>query len=269
MHKKIFRYGDLQMGYSVSEENKVKIIALHGHGRSPEDFSFLSAFGQIIALDLFFHGDSFFPEDRIEANPIENEEFHQAFLKLLELEQIEQFHFVAFSQGGRFVLSILPFLKDRVLSLQLISPDGMDNNSFYNRMSRKKLARKLFVYFEKKPQHFKSFSFIAFKLKLMRPKVFAFVQKFSGDPTSFSRASKTWRGFRQIQPNDTELKNHFKANKIYFKLIMGRYDQVIRTQQAELFLKRINQENALIELQCGHDFFAEKNKSLIEKTLIF
>jgi hypothetical protein len=40
---------------------------------------------------------------------------------------------------------------------------------------------------------------------------------------------------------------------------MGKYDQVIRTRQAESFLKRINQVDALIEIECGHDFFKESN----------
>jgi hypothetical protein len=44
---------------------------------------------------------------------------------------------------------------------------------------------------------------------------------------------------------------------------MGKYDQVIRTRQAESFLKKINQQDALIEIECGHDFFRQENIALL------
>lgn len=267
MLKKIIEHKDLRIGYEVLGNSSTKIIALHGHGRSPKDFYFLQEHGQVFALDIFFHGNSSYPEERIESNPIVSKEFFEAFKALLHSEKIEKLHIVAFSQGGRFILSILPFIENQVLSIQLISPDGMDNNSFYNKMSRSKLARKLFRYFEEHPSRFQRFSFLAYKLKLMRPKVFKFVQKFSNEPETFSRASKTWRGFRLIQANDKALKSYLHNNTTRFKIIMGEHDQIIRTQQAKKFLKRIGKENALTEINCGHDFFGEHNKSLLQETI--
>lgn len=266
LNKQVF-LKDSTISYKVFGEGYTHIICLHGHGRNPDDFEFLSEYGKVISLDLFFHGRSTFPKDRIEKNPILTREFLEIFLLLLENEKISQFHFVAFSQGGRFVLSILPFLGNQVQSIQLISPDGMDNNSFYNRMSRKKWARKLFLYFEKHPYIFIQVCKIARTIKLMRPKVFLFVQKFALDSEMFNRASKTWRGFRLIQPNEDNLKAYFNENQIPFKVLMGRYDQVIRTKQAVSFLKRIDQSNALQEVDCGHDFFGNKFKGDLEKII--
>ena len=80
---------------------------------------------------------------------------------------------------------------------------------------------------------------------------------------SFQRASITWRGFRNIRPNNDELKKVIARNDWRFVIIMGKYDQVIRTRQAESFLKRINQLEALIEIECGHDFFRQENITLL------
>ena len=102
------------------------------------------------------------------------------------------------------------------------------------------------------PQRFIKFARIAKRLGLVRPKVFAFIQKFASNKESFQRASITWRGFRNIRPNNDELKKVIARNDWRFVIIMGKYDQVIRTLQAESFLKKISQQDALIVIECGH-----------------
>jgi hypothetical protein len=156
---------------------------------------------------------------------------------------------LAFSQGGRFVLSILPLYAPRIKSVQLISPDGMDNNSFYNRTSRKKWARKLFSSWESNPKSIMKFAYLGKKLRLVRPKVYQFMENLTADPETFQRASKTWRGFRLVQPNETEISKALSEYKIPFKIIMGKFDQVIRPPQAYAFAKRIHQENKVIEFE--------------------
>ena len=264
MESKIIAKGDVQIEYYISGSGSEHIICLHGHGRPVDDFNFLGKSDRkLILIVLPHHGQSYFPSDRIEKNPLSILEFNQLFDEVLEAEAIKKFHFVAFSQGGRFVLSLIPIQEQRIQSVHLISPDAMDNNSFYNRASRNKWTRKLFKSWEEDPQRFIKFARFARRLGLVRPKVFAFIQKFASNKESFQRASITWRGFRNIRPNSDELKKVIARNDWKFVIIMGRYDQVIRTQQAESFLKRINQLEGLIEIECGHDFFRQENISLL------
>jgi len=218
---------------------------------------------KLILIVLPHHGNSKFPIEKIEKDPLSILEFNQLFEKILETEAVKKFHFVAFSQGGRFILSLIPIQEQRIQSVHLISPDAMDNNSFYNRASRNMWTRKLFKSWEEDPQRFIKAASMAKRLGLVRPKVFAFIQKFAADKTSFKRASITWRGFRNIRPNSDELKKVIARNDWRFVIIMGKYDQVIRTRQAESFLKRINQLEALIEIECGHDFFRQENITLL------
>ena len=259
--------GELSLSYIKFGTSGPNIITLHGHGRTAEDFIFLKENGIVISIDLFFHGQSIFPENRIEKKPLETDEFYHLFKSILVKEGVTTYHLVAFSQGGRFALSIIPIEINNILSIQLISPDGMDNKSFYNRMSRKKWARNLFVKWEKNPIRLVNYSRFARILGIMRPKVFLFVQKFAADKKSFFRASCTWRGFRAIQPNENELKSCLKTYSGLFRIIMGKHDQVIRTKQAKNFLKRIESEKALLEIDCGHDFFNEKNRSSLKKVI--
>lgn len=266
MKSQIVSLNEIQIEYYIKGSGSENIICLHGHGRPVSDFFFLENENhRLVLIVLPVHGKSYIPNERIEKNPLTIVEFNQLIEKILLVESITQFHFVAFSQGGRFVLSLIPFQEAKIKSVHLISPDAMDNNSFYNKASRNKWARKLFESWEDQPHKFINAARIAKKLGLVRPKVFAFIQKFAANKESFQRASKTWRGFRNITTNLPALKNSISQKKFRFIIIMGKYDQVIRPTQAKVFLKKINQTNSLKEIECGHDFFKEENIPLLRK----
>lgn len=260
MDSYLIREGNITIEYYVEGSGQNTLVCFHGHGRQVEDFLFLAKKDRkLLLIVLPHHGKSRFPVERIENQPLKIEEFNSIFTKIIEKEAINHFHFIGFSQGGRFVLSLLPLYKDRLKSVQVISPDGMDPMSFYNRTSRLRLARLLFQKWERSPKSFIRIAKFAFKLGLVRPKVFAFIELFAGNQEQFQRASRTWRGFRNINPDFNAISSSLNANKIYFKVIMGKYDQVIRTRQAVQFLKRLGFAEALIVIECGHDFFKEGN----------
>ena len=270
MESYIVTLNDIKLEYYAYGSGPESIICLHGHGRPVSDFHFLGKSDRkLILIVLPHHGQSYFPSDRVEKNPLSIIEFNQLFEKILEAETVKRFHFVAFSQGGRFVLSLIPIQEQKIQSVHLISPDAMDNNSFYNWSSRIGWARSLFKSWEEDPQKFIKTASLARRLGLVRPKVYAFIQKFASNKESFQLASITWRGFRNIRPNNDDLKKVIARNDWRFVIIMGKYDQVIRTRQAESFLKRINQLDALIEIECGHDFFKEENISILRPHIDF
>ncbi|MFM7299623.1 MAG: hypothetical protein ACKO1R_00585, partial [Crocinitomicaceae bacterium] len=65
-----------------------------------------------------------------------------------------------------------------------------------------------------------------------------------------------------------KIKSALRSFDVRFVIITGKYDQVIRTKQAVSFLSRIKQSNVVIELECGHDFFNEKNILLLRNKLL-
>jgi pimeloyl-ACP methyl ester carboxylesterase len=265
MNSNFVHLGPVKIEYFTIGTGSETVVCLHGHGRSVSDFTFLSKENRrLILLVLPFHGKSHFPEERIEENPISTQEFNELFEKILDKENVSIFHFVAFSQGGRFVLSLIPYQKHKIKSVYLISPDGMDYHSFYNRKSRKKWARKLFTRWENNPERFIRWASFVNKLGFIRPKVYSFIQKFAADKETFKRASMTWRGFRNINADLRQIDESISAHHFPFFVIMGKYDQVIRTRQAVRFLEKLNRPESLIEIECGHDFFKEKNIPLLE-----
>ena len=268
MKAQIVTNNELSLEYYTQGIGRHTLVCFHGHGRNVEDFLFLAKKDRkLILIVLPHHGKSQFPVERIENQPLKIEEFNSIFAKIIEKEANDHFHFIGFSQGGRFVLSLLPLYEERLKSVQIISPDGMDPMSFYNRTSRMRLARLLFQKWEGSPKSFIKIAKLAYRIGLVRPKVFAFIELFAGNKDKFQRASRTWRGFRNIKPDFNAISSSLNSNKIYFKVIMGKYDQVIRTQQANQFLEQLGFPEALIEIECGHDFFKDSNLSRLKKAI--
>jgi len=259
----------LKLTYKKFGSGKQVVICFHGHGRSPEDFRFLENENRtIISIVLFHHGESYFPEHRIEKNPLNKFEFIALFQLILKQENILNFDIVAFSQGGRFAILVFEDFYQRINFINLISPDGLDSNSFYNRMSRKKWARQLFTRWEKNPNRFVYLTKVGKKMHLVRPKVASFVENFALDKSNFKRASLTWRGFRELQPNEIKLKEIVSLFQGNFQIIMGSNDQVIRPKQAYAFASRIGKTESVKEIPCGHNFFSAKNQKFLEEVII-
>lgn len=255
---KVVSLGALQLEYYVYGNGPETVICLHGHGRHASDFSFLhDDKRKVISLHLFFHGHSYFPVERIENDPLKYSEVKDIFDKLLETESVDTFHLFAFSQGGRFSLCLLPDFVSRIKSFTLISPDGMDNYSFYNWSSRQKWARWLMKNWESDPKRLYKVSKFGEKLHLVRPKVVSFVKEFTSTKKTFQRASQTWRCFRNLLPDPIIVGKSINEHRIPFLIIMGKYDQVIRPKQAENFVKRCGLKGHIAIIDSGHNFFKE------------
>jgi len=253
------------LSYQVFGEGAETVLCMHGHGRSKDDFLFLEGKGvRVISLDLFFHGKSVIPDERIDKNPVVWKEIQPVFEALLDQENLQKIHILAFSQGGRFALLLLQHLPERILTFTLLAPDGLNNRSFYNWSSRQKIFRMLFHRWQQKPEKLQKLADISAKLKLMRPKVRDFVYHFSSDPDTMLRASQTWMAFRKLQPDPVKIGQIVKKNQLPFRIIMGKYDQVIRPVQALLFLRNASLPENIIEIENGHDFF---KPSSVEKFL--
>lgn len=266
----IVKKDDLQLEYFTYGSGNETVVCMHGHGRSAHDFDFIaSEKRRVISIHLFFHGESLFPEERIEKQPLKTNEFIELFKLILLQEKIERFHLLAFSQGGRFSLVTLPFFSKEILTFTLIAPDGMDNNSFYNWTSRQKWARRIFKGFEGDPSRLITMSNIATKVKLMRPKVKTFVHEFASDKHAFKRASSTWRAFREVLPDNFAISKAIKENKIPFRIIMGTHDQVIRPKQAYAFVEKLGlKKTVVVEIDNGHNFFKKSSISKFKDLIL-
>lgn len=270
MEEKYVVQDDLKLSYLDFGKGKETVVCLHGHGKSAEDFLFLKEKGvRVISINLFLHGNSSFDSSRIQSNLIQKKDVEKLLEKLLTQEKIDDFHFLAYSQGGRFLLTVLPFFFNRVKSVHLLAIDGLNDKNFYSWSQRRWWARKLFKRWTKKPNELlKIASFLA-KRKIIHTKIVDFLNFYAEDPKKLELAYKTWASFRKLRPNTTELANYFADRSKRFKLIMGQHDQIITVKSAKKFLDQLNRPDALVVLNCGHDFFREEAIGLVEKEICF
>jgi len=265
-------YNDLKMTYRVYGNGAKKVVCFHGHGKSAEDFEFLASPSRtIISINLFFHDGSSIPEKRIEHNPIEASELIVIIEKILSKENCaeDRIHLVAYSQGGRFGIALLPFLIDRLASIHFIAIDGLNDNNIYSMTQRQLLARKLFKYWTKNPRSLVFIAQLLVKINLLHPKVFELLEFYTSDPQKFIISYKAWAAFRHLRTDEVKIKQLLEKYPHRFKLIVGKYDKIITRKSAQAFLVRIDQTDALVEIPWGHDVFKPKAKQYIWNELVF
>jgi pimeloyl-ACP methyl ester carboxylesterase len=254
----------MELAYRIFGKGKTIVLCFHGHGRSSEDFKFLSKPNRkIISVDLFLHGDSTFDTSRVYKDLITIHHVEKLLENLLHKEKVDQFHWVAYSLGGRFTLTLFPLFADRVLSLNLLAPDGMNDKNFYNWSQRRWWARSLFKRWVRRPQELMSIAKALAKVKIIRPKIIDFLNHYTTDQNRLELAQASWRGFRRIRPSSQAIKKTLNDSNIPFQVIIGEYDQIITSKSAQRFLSSISQEEALRTLPFGHNLF----KPHIEKEL--
>ncbi|RFC54001.1 alpha/beta fold hydrolase [Brumimicrobium aurantiacum] len=247
---------DMKLAYEVYGEGEHIILCFHGNGRTASDFEFLATKGRkVISVHLFLHGFSTFDSERIHKNLITDKDVKKLLEKLLKKEKVETFHWVAYSQGGRFTLSTFHHFADRVQSLNLIAPDGLNNSNFYSWSQHRWWARMLFRRWIKKPKELMLIAKALAKVKIIHPKIVSFLEFYTSDPEKFKMSYKTWSAFRQLRPNSTLIKQSLNNNKIPFKIIIGEYDKIITAKSAIQFLKKVEQPKALHKIPYGHDIF--------------
>lgn len=256
---------DIQLSYEVYGSGDTVILCFHGNSKSAEDFQFLAKESRtVISVHLFLHGYSTFSPERITENLIKKHHVIQLIEEILDQEKVDQFHWVAYSQGGLFTLTAFPSFAERIKSIFLIAPDGMNEKGFYTWSQHKWWARKLFKRWVEKPQELMTISRVLAKGKIIHPKLVEFLAYYTSDQDRLDMAYETWSAFRDLQPSDEEVKKAIEQHDINFNLIVGEHDKIITTKTAQQFLEKINKEKALKVIPYGHDVF----KPHIEKELL-
>ena len=270
MLRKVFA-GNLQLAYCVFGNGKTPIIALHGHSKSPKDFESLGSEDlRVLAPSLFHHGDSRFPTRRINRDPLKSEEFKSLIESVIHREKVEKFHLLAYSQGGRFALKILECCPEKVQSMTLLSPDGIDLHGFYDRSAQSKFNQRMMRVFEYQPRLLYNFIRFANVIGATNDKVVQLAKGFTQNKESMKVASRTWRNFRAIRTLPEDAGELIREHHIPFQIIMGEFDGIFPPKIAHRFVEQAGlDKDAVKVIQAGHDFFKEDAFAQVKNLLPF
>lgn len=268
--RKIINHQGFEIEYFVFGNGTNTLIALHGHAKSAEDFFFLEDDLKdytIIAINLFFHGNSKMPDDRDYSLPLRIEEWKGLIHTLFEREEITTFSLLAYSLGGRWGFNLIQHFPEKVEHIVFMAPDGLNKNGWYHRTAGSRILRSIFKRVVEKPKTFLAILKFIRSIRIISRRLYHFLLFHLETEEKRKKAYRTWMMYRYLFPDHQKVHEFLKKHNSKKYLILGKYDAIISPKHSKKFIKR---NEGVIEVQfidCGHDFFKPKYLSNLKTTI--
>ena len=266
-----FSYHDLSIYYTRFGAGSTPLFAFHGFGRTGQDFElfepYLSEKYTVFAFDLFLHGKSPFPTDRIEDNPISETELKLFFDAFIEKNSITCFSLMGYSLGGKIALSLLQLFPNSIKEIYLLAPDGIILNRWYNFTSRSSTGRAIYKHITDKPN---GYFFLLKTLKnigFIREKMYAFLLDNMKTKEKRQLVYDIWLTFSLIKPNITLIQEIIIKNNITCHLFFGKHDNIIKPKIGKEFTSKIPDNSTFHLVDCGHVLIRERTGQLIQSII--
>jgi pimeloyl-ACP methyl ester carboxylesterase len=261
---------NLFLDIQVYGNGKKHLLTFHGFGKHLDDFkyfAFLEKYYTIHGINLFHHGKSKYPRQRIKKNPLTKTEFTEYIRFYLNENNIDTIDILAYSMGGKFALTLVELMPEKVRNVYLLAPDGLSLNPWYVFAANTKAGN----FFTK--NYIKDASFLAgltqafYRFGVIPEKLKKFVLIQIESRSIRLLVYKVWLSFRKIRPNIKQVKKHSLQHNIKFIILLGKYDSVIKHKLGNKFIKDIENNCELFKLECGHNLFNEEATLLLKSSL--
>lgn len=231
------------------------MFAFHGFNRSPEDYhpfgKWLGNEYTIIALDLFFHGNSTVD---FEGDPpsLSRDDLKKMIDALLKHYNATNFEVIAYSFGGRLAMNCVEIYQSRVKGLYLMAPDALRFNPGYFFAVQTAIGRSFFKRYLKDPTPLLKIMKLTASLGLYSKKAMGFfINHIEFEPMR-KKVYNCWMLHRQTVPDLKKVTSIIKKENIRLLLFFGKYDIIIPPKLGENFARKAGRPNALHILEIGH-----------------
>tara|TARA_R110002050_G_scaffold109799_1_gene221291 strand:- start:2182 stop:3006 length:825 start_codon:yes stop_codon:yes gene_type:complete len=260
--------GNLKCEYLTFGTGKIPLLAFHGFGRHASDFKvFEELFGHkytIYAINLFHHGNSQYPANRIEQNTFTKHEFQEMFRVFFESKNIEKAAIMGYSLGGKIALMFTEIFPEKVESLWLFAPDGIKKNFWYFVASNTFIGRNVYKYFLENPNLFFSMVNGMHKTKLINDKIKKFAMNNMDEKEKRELVYKVWLTFKDTNPNMRIAIQNINKFNIPVYQFFGKNDKVIKPKLGDWLSSKINQKQNFHVLEAGHAILTSRTVRVIE-----
>jgi pimeloyl-ACP methyl ester carboxylesterase len=233
------------------------LVAFHGYGEDGNTFRILEkSLGSrftIIAIDFPFHGKTIWREALV-CTP----ESLMNILQNITRLAFQPFHLLGYSMGGRVSLLMLQQFPKQIKSIALIAPDGLHINIWHTIATQTIIGNKAFHFTMKHPDWLFLLMKVATALQLFNKSVYNFADYYLKQRASRLLLYKRWTTMRKFNPAMASLKNLIAIHQIPVKMLFGKYDKIILTQNGFVFQKGIKQLVTVKEIEAGHQLLKEK-----------
>ena len=254
--RKLFTYQDVCLEYLTLGSGKETILCFHGFGREAEDFrvfeTLLKPHQKILAVNLLAHGNSAFPRHRMSKSPVTKKEWTGIITALLEVLEIDTFHLMGYSMGGRMAMVLTETLSQRISSLVLIAPDGLKIKWVYRFVSETRIGRKIYRHIIDHPRWILRIADSLGSLGLLHQKIHRFVHVQLETREKRQLVYDAWLIHRNLFPNLKEVATHIESNDIPFLLLFGKFDRVIPAHDGRRLTTHFTRPTHQFLLELGH-----------------
>lgn len=242
--------------YQVMGSGSRGWLCFHGFGRRAEDFEvfrpLLGDDDRLVCINLFGHGHSAFPPDRIDWSPIQLEEWCEIVELLLESQGFDRFNLLGYSMGGRIAMMTYLGFADRVDRMLLLAPDGLKKNKMYQFASGTRLGRAIYRSIIPDPAMLFSLAKMLNRLGLLSDKLHRFVHVHLDTREKRELVYAVWLIYRRLFPDYAELAQKLNTSGTQCNMIFGTYDSIIPVRLGKRFVKRLRRPAIIHQVPVGH-----------------
>lgn len=246
----------LQIEYQCFGTGEEVLLCFHGFGRESSDFKPLEiTLGErfkIIAINLFHHGNSRFPNNRLEKFPLDRNELELFFELVRTKEKFTRFSLLGYSLGGKVALTLAELYAHEVNHLLLAAPDGIKANPWYYFASQTTLGQRLNKQSITNPWLFTGFIKLSKQFGFASERQVKFAISQMGNAPKRLTVYKIWMTYRRVKPNLNSLAGFIKKHKIQTHVYIGKHERIIPINPIKEFVRDIKSNGQLHLLDCGH-----------------
>ncbi|GAB3899775.1 alpha/beta fold hydrolase [Spirosoma agri] len=251
-----FEFENNRLAYRRFGNGTITLLAFHGFGQSGQVFSALQkSLGErytILAIDLFFHGQSSYHTTQLLSKP----DWARLIDAFLQLRQVNRFSLVGFSLGGRFALATVESFAIRIDQLVLIAPDGITRNVWYWIATGSSAGRWLF---RRLLTHLPLLNAVGHGLTsigLLNRTVMRFVEISLSTPQQRERVHVSWTQFRLIKPDLDQIRGLLHQYPVRVRFFTGAFDRIVPGRYILPLTKQLHHYELTV-FQTGHNHLIE------------
>ena len=251
--------------YKKTGSGKDVLLTFHGFGQDHSNLTalnVLSPYYTIYHFDLPHHGQSKWNKK----TPIEKHDIKELFDDFLQRHGIERFSMMAFSLGGKVLLTLLEFFHPRILKIILIAPDGIRINRWYKLATMNAPFRMLFKLLVENHSIQAKLSGALKSVGLLDRSMNRFIEVHMDTPRKRMQVYRVWTSYKKLRVPEAQIVEFINSNEISVYLYLGKHDRVIPGDQFNRFKSQIR-DITFRNLPSGHNHLIEKVAEKIQADL--
>jgi pimeloyl-ACP methyl ester carboxylesterase len=228
------------------------MIAFHGFADRAELFLNLRYALEdrftIIAIDLPFHGQTKWPDKEFTPEQLKDE-----LIEILEKESVEEFTVMGHSMGGRIILALSDYFKDRIDAYVMLSPAGFQGTLSDSKWLFPKFIRKFLKMLTSKPIFVVAIFRLGKFLGIINRGTLNFLRKQFEYPERRKRLFECWISLHNFPIDLKSFKKIILDRNVKLNFFYGTHDYITPAKYAAKFISDLP-EAKLTMVDDGHYF---------------